>query len=252
MMQPAIKNTAPKNLEIIRFDAEREAERQTAALLRDYVTTTDRPVLGLATGRTMLPVYAWLRQWFRQGQLSFARARSFNLDEYCGLAPNDCSNFASYMRRNLFDHVDMPEGAFHFPEQADPQAFDAQIPDSGGIGLQLLGIGLNGHIGFNEPGAERNSLTHVVTLSQSTREANAGDFPAGSPVPERAVTMGIATILKAGQIVLLATGGGKAEILKRAFEGPIVADCPASYLQLHNHVTVICDSAAAAQLGTPL
>ncbi|TKT75693.1 glucosamine-6-phosphate deaminase [Aquamicrobium sp. LC103] len=238
-------------MEIIRCDSSAQAERETAATLRRYITRTAKPALGLATGRTMLPVYAWFREWYRDGELSFANSTSFNLDEYCGLASDDPSNFVSYMRRNLFNHVDMEEGRFHFPEQTDPEAFDARIGDSGGIGLQLLGIGRNGHIGFNEPGADRNSRTHVVTLTESTRNANAGDFPAGTPVPEQAVTMGIATILEAQRIVLLATGNGKADILKRAFHGPVSSDCPASYLQLHNHVTVICDGAAAAHLGEP-
>lgn len=238
-------------VEIIRFNTAAQAERAAAAVLRRHITQTANSVLGLATGRTMLPVYAWLRQWHREGELSFAQSTSFNLDEYCGLASDDPSSFVSYMWRNLFDHVDMAKGRFHFPDQTHPEAFDARIRDSGGIGLQLLGIGRNGHIGFNEPGADRKSRTHIVTLSESTRKANAGDFPAGTPVPKQAVTMGIATILEAERIVLLATGSGKADILRRAFQGPVGSDCPASYLQLHNHVTVICDSAAAAHLEEP-
>lgn len=240
-----------RHFEIVRFATAGEAEYATATIIRDYVSASRNPVLGLATGRTMLPVYAWLRAWFEKGQLSFARCQSFNLDEYCGLPSGDPSSFAAYMRRNLFDHVDMPKDRFHLPGETDPAAFDDLIHDAGGIGLQLLGIGHNGHIGFNEPGADRDSHTHVVALAESTRKANAADFPAGVAVPTHAVTMGITTILGAAQILLLATGSGKAEILRRAFRGPVSADCPASHLQRHNHVTVICDNAAAALIEEP-
>lgn len=226
------------------------AEHAAAALLRDHIAATPAPVPGLATGHTMLPVYARLRAWFAEGRLSFAACRSFNLDDYCGLAPGDPSSFAAYMRRNLFDHVDMPAANIHFPDEADPSGYDRLIRNAGGIGLQLLGIGRNGHIGFNEPGADAGARTRIVALTPSTRKANAKDFPPGVAVPTHAVTMGIATILDAHRIVLLATGAAKAESLARAVRGPVGDDCPASHLQRHRDVTVICDRAAAAHLET--
>lgn len=247
----ARKRQAAQHFEIIRLNAAEDAQREAAAAIRDYITSARRPVLGLATGRTMLPVYAWLCRWFDQKTLSFRDCTSFNLDEYCGLKGDDPSSFAAYMRRNLFDHVDMASDRFNLPQESCPAAFDDLIEQTGGIGLQLLGIGLNGHIGFNEPGTDQNSRTHLVKLAASTRSANAADFPVGVSVPSHAVTMGIATILDAQRILLLATGAAKAEALRRAFLGPVSADCPASYLQLHSHVTVICDSAAAELLEEP-
>jgi glucosamine-6-phosphate deaminase len=239
-------------IETVIFDDASGAERHAAQCVRDYVMSVERPVLGLATGRTMLPVYGWLRDWFQHALISFKHCTSFNLDEYCGLMPDDPSSFASYMRNELFEHIDMPANQFHLPDartpSADPAAYDELIRSSGGIGLQLLGIGRNGHIGFNEPGADRFSRTHVVTLTASTRAANADDFPAGTEVPRQAVTVGIATILDARHLVLLATGEGKAPALAAALQGPVEAACPASYLQLHPKVTVICDRAAAAHL----
>lgn len=245
---------AQKNIESQPYDCRvfanaTDAEMEAARLIKSFVTSSTKPVLGLATGRTMLPVYQWLRQWHALGELSFAQCVSFNLDEYCGLDADDPSSFASYMRTNFFDHIDMPSGHWHLPDAAatsgTPHTYDDLIHTNGGIGLQLLGIGRNGHIGFNEPGAEQNTRTHEVALTASTRAANAADFPEGTAVPTHAITMGISTILEAGNIVLLATGQGKAEALHQAFNGLVSAACPASYLQLHTNVTVICDEAAA-------
>ena len=224
------------------------ADAHVAERIAAYLARESRPVLGLATGRTMVPVYAALRERFVQGRLSFAEAESFNLDEYCGLPAEDPSSFASYMRRHLFDHVDMAPGRYHLPDPQAPDAFEAQIARAGGIGLQLLGIGRNGHIGFNVPGAARDSRTRIVRLEESTRRANAGDFPQGAVLPTHAVTMGISTILEARSIVLLAIGAGKADSLARAFDGPVGPACPASFLQLHGDVTVVCDAAAASRL----
>lgn len=250
--RPSTRNKAESPVEIVVFDTVGEAERYAATEIRSFITARREPVLGLATGRTMLKVYDWLRQWHEAGELSFAACRSFNLDEYRGLSADDPSSFASYMRRSLFDHVDMSEANYHLPDPDAPEsslaAYDLAIEKSGGLGLQLLGIGRNGHIGFNEPGADRHSLTHVVALDPSTRAANAGDFPPGVDVPTHAATMGIATILGAERILLLATGAAKSEALARAMSGPVEADCPASYLQLHDHVTVVCDREAAALL----
>ena len=250
-MQQSGRADASGGLNVLCFETAAQAEREAAMLMREHMATGGDSVVGLATGRTMLPVYAWLRQWHQDGVLSFRGVTTFNLDEYCGMQRDDPASFTSYMRRHLFDHVDIAADRFHFPDELVPDRFDDLIRARGGIGLQLLGIGRNGHIGFNEPGASLESRTRIVTLAESTRTANAVDFPEGTMTPAKAVTMGIATILAARRIVLLATGGEKAETLRRAQQGPITADCPASYLQLHGNVTVICDSAVAARLKDP-
>ncbi len=239
----------PTLAKVVICNAANEAERAATMMLRDHLVSQAKPVLGLATGRTMLNVYALLRKWHHEGSLSFSNASSFNLDEYCGLAHDDPASFAHYMRSHLFDHVDIAHHCVHFPDDEAPVQFDRLIELHGGIGLQLLGIGRNGHIGFNEPGSRVEDRTRIVTLADATRKANAGDFPDGQMPPEKAVTMGVATILDARRIVLLATGIEKAEALRQALRGPIGPQCPASYLQLHDDVTVICDSNAARLLG---
>ncbi len=229
-----------------------EAAVRAARVIRDYIETTEAPVLGLATGRTMIPVYRWLVTWHREDGLSFADATSFNLDEYCGIAATHPSSFAGYMREHLFDHVDMRPDRWFMPDPArfasDGAAYDDLIRRHGGIGLQLLGLGHNGHIGFNEPGVAASSRTHTVDLTVSTRTANARDFPSGEDVPAQAVTMGIATILDAREIVLVATGAAKAEAVRNMVHGPVTSQCPGSFLQRHDHVTIVCDREAAASM----
>ncbi|SDF00874.1 glucosamine-6-phosphate deaminase [Limimaricola pyoseonensis] len=226
--------------------AERAAARIAAAC------AAPSPVLGLATGRTPLAVYAALRERIAPGGLRLDHATFFNLDEYAGLPPGHPASFASYMRRELFDPASVPEGRWHLPDgnggPAEADGYEAAIAAAGGIGLQLLGIGRNGHVGFNEPGAAHDSRTRRVRLTEQTRQANAPDFPAGTPVPEHAVTMGIGTILEAREILLLATGAAKAEALAAALEGPVTEAVPASALQRHPRVTVLCDVAAGRNL----
>ena len=229
------------------------AEQRVAELVAATVRAKPDAVLGLATGRSMIAVYAQLLRDYRAGGLTFANCTSFNLDEYCDLAPSHPASFARYMRTHLFDHVDIAPGRWRLPDPAGtPEtaaAFERAIRYAGGIDLQLLGVGRNGHIGFNEPGSAFDSRTRKVILDESTRTANAPDFPAGEVVPGAAVTMGIGTILEARKIVLLATGTAKAGALARALCGKPGIDCPASALQTHQAVTVICDVAAAAALG---
>lgn len=217
-----------------------------------FITSEDRTVLGLATGRTPLAVYARLAEAYRAGT-SFADVESFNLDEYLGLAPDDPGSFARYMRQNLFDHVDMKPQRGHVPSGlGDPdqvaRGFEEAITRAGGIGLQMLGIGRNGHIGFNEPGSAFDCRTRVVSLDDSTRSDNAADFPEGTEVPRDAITMGIGTILEARKILLVATGEAKSEALAVAFNATPSPECPASALQFHPRVTLVCDQAAAKHL----
>ena len=214
-----------------------------------------RPTLGLATGATMAPLYARLVAAYHNRGVSFRGAITFNLDEYVGVSPDAAGSFRSYMRAHLFDRVDITPGQTHIPNgmasdiAAEAARYEALIEDAGGIELQLLGIGANGHIGFNEPGSSFSSRTREVTLDEATRRANAAQFPRGTAVPQRALTMGIGTILEARHIVLLATGAEKADAVACMMEGPLSEDCPASALRLHGDVQVICDAAAAGKLG---
>lgn len=211
-------------------------------------------VLGLATGSTPVGTYRRLVDAFRRGEISFARVRTVNLDEYVGLAPDHPQSYARFMREQLFDHVDLPADAWDIPRgtaadlEAECARYEAHIRELGGIDLQLLGIGTNGHIGFNEPGTPFDARTHVVALTASTREANARFFERPEDVPTHAVTMGLGTILEAREILLLASGPSKREAIRRLYhEGPS-PDLPASALKHHPRVTVIVDEAAAADI----
>ena len=212
-------------------------------------------ILGLATGRTQEPVYASLCEAFLGGRISFASAASFNLDEYVGLPNHHPSSFAAYMRLHLFGKVDLPKTRQRIPrgDAAEPEReakdYESAIAAAGGIDLMLLGIGRNGHIGFNEPGASFGSRTRVVRLSEATRRANTCEFPPSETPPANAITMGIATILEAREIVLLATGAAKADAVRAALVEPPAPICPASALRRHARVTFVCDAAAAAGLA---
>ncbi|HQU68063.1 MAG TPA: glucosamine-6-phosphate deaminase [Albidovulum sp.] len=235
-------------------DADTAADR-VAGLIADRLRQAPATVLGLATGGTMEAVYARLIAAHRAGTLSFAKARSFNLDEYVGVAPDHPCSYWRYMREQLFDHVDMAPGAALLPrgDAADPAAeaagYEAAIAAAGGIGLQLLGLGANGHIGFNEPTSSLASLTRIKTLTPSTRAANARFFDRPEDVPRMAITMGIGTILNADEVLLLAYGEGKAAATAAMIEGPLSASCPASALQMHRKAVVVLDEAAASRLA---
>ncbi len=229
---------------IVVEDAEAAAAAAVARVLALLAIKPDA-VLGLATGETMRPVHRGLVAARRRGAVSFARARSFNLDEYLGLRPGHPGSFAAFMRRTLFDMVDFAPGATHLPDGGDPAAYEAAIRAAGGIDLQLLGIGGNGHIGFNEPGSDFASRTRIVRLAASTRIDNAAAF-APDPVPEQAVTMGIGTILDARAIVLVATGSAKAQAVAAALGAEMTRDWPASALRLHPAAVIVADRAAAA------
>ncbi|WP_342076940.1 glucosamine-6-phosphate deaminase [Yoonia sp. SS1-5] len=229
-----------------------EATERTVATITRQVRAKPDSVLGLATGGTMEAVYAGLIAAHQAG-LSFAQVRSFNLDEYVGLPADHPHSYAMYMRDRFVDHVDLPVARCHLPAgQGDPaQAaadFEALIAAHGPIDLQLLGLGRNGHIGFNEPASALTSRTREKALSQTTLDANRRFFGPGMPMPQSAITMGIGTILDARKIVMLALGSDKAEAVQAMIEGPLRAYCPASAVQLHRHVTIFIDPAAAAGL----
>ena len=211
-------------------------------------------VLGLATGRTMEHVYALLANMHKQEGLDFADCRTFNLDEYVGLRPEDKQSYRFYMNHHLFAKINIDLGNTRLPDgmAADLDAacdhYEQAIRQAGGIDLQLLGIGHNGHIGFNEPGTPFGSTTHLVHLSDSTRKANARFFPSIEEVPTDAVSMGIKTVMNARAILLFGQGTAKADVIRAAVSGPVTEAVPASILQLHPNVTLYLDSEAAKYL----
>ncbi|WP_022706910.1 glucosamine-6-phosphate deaminase [Paracoccus zeaxanthinifaciens] len=230
-----------------------EAVERAVDLIAAQLRAVPHSVLGLATGGTMEPVYDGLIRRHRAG-LEFAGATTFNLDEYVGLGPDHPQSYAHYMRERLFRHVDIdPANCFVPSGLGDPaasaDAFEALIAGRGALDLQLLGLGANGHIGFNEPGSSLGSRTREKLLSPDTIEANRRFFAEGETVPETAVTMGIATIREARSILVLATGHRKAAAVRAMAEGAVTAFCPASILQMHPQVQVVIDAEAASELA---
>jgi len=227
---------------------------QAATRVADLIRRSPACVLGLPTGRTPLGFYGELVRRHREEGLSFSRAVTFGLDDYIGLPPHHSASFSAYMRRNLFDHVDMdPENTHVLDGKAeDPlvacESYEAAIREAGGIDLQVLGIGSNGHIGFNEPGSSLGSRTRVKTLTRETLEANASSLEGLDEIPRLAITMGVGTILEARSCLLLALGEEKARAVRDMVEGPITAQVPASALQLHPDVTAMLDEGAASRL----
>lgn len=238
--------------------AVRAIATEIAALIRERARTGHACVLGLATGSTPRGLYAELVRLHREEALSFANVTTFNLDEYYPLAPTHALSYRSYMHAELFAHVDLDPARTHLPSgtvaEADVVAhcadYEAKIRAAGGIDLQILGLGGNGHIGFNEPGSSRDSCTRMVTLAPGTRGAAAADWGDTTP-PRYALTMGVRTILDARRIVLLAWGEGKADMVSAAVEGAVTAQVPASFLQEHPQAQFVLDAAAASALTRP-
>ena len=234
------------------YDAlSREAARIAANALR----TKPHLVLGLATGSTPIGFYRELVRLHRQERLDFSNAVTFNLDEYLGLPAGHPHSFHSYMRENFFDHVNVKPGNIHIPDgtvranyDAYCEGYEAEIREAGGIDLQILGIGKDGHIGFNEPTSSLASRTRPKTLTRETLEANRAHFAENEVQPRAAITMGIGTILDARKILLLGSGREKARAVALAVEGPITSSVSASALQLHRDVTMLVDREAAAEL----
>ncbi len=239
-----------------RAEASRTLAAELSALVRTINAAGRNAVLGLATGRTPLPFYGELIRLHRAGELSFAKVVTFNLDEYLGLPGEHPESYRAFMRRELFDHVDIPAENIHIPDgmvaaadlEAHCAAYEEAIRAAGGIDFQLLGIGRTGHIGFNEPGSPKNSRTRRVELDPVTRQDAAPAFGGLEAVPEHAISMGCGTILEARKIALLAWGGAKAEIVKEALTGPVTEQISASFLQQHPDATFYLDREAAAAL----
>ncbi len=236
------------------FDNERQVAQAGAALIATQLLDEPESVLGFATGSTPLGVYAELVRLYEEGVISFGDATTFNLDEYYGISRDHNQSYYYFMMENLFSKVNLPVENIHLPngDAEDPteecHAYEEAIAEAGGVDLQLLGIGRNGHIGFNEPGAVFERATHLVDLTEDTIEANARFFEAAADVPRQALSMGIGTIMDAYKILLVATGRNKAEAVRDMIQGNIDPQCQASILQVHPNVTVLLDKEAAALL----
>lgn len=228
--------------------------KKAALMVASQITLKDDSNLGLATGGTPLGMYDNLIERYREGELDFSNVKTFNLDEYCGLEADHPNSYHYYMHDNFFkdinikkENINIPDGAAEdFNEEC--RNYEKSIKNSGGIDLQILGIGSNGHIGFNEPAENLNVTTEVVDLTKETIEANSRYFDSKNEVPKKAISMGIATILKSNRIVLLASGKKKAEAIKKTVSGKISTQIPASLLQTHPQITIILDQEAASLL----
>jgi len=241
-------------MEIIIQKDEQDARTLVAKVIAKELRAKPSLVLGLATGRTMEGLYAELVKMHKEQGLDFSRCTTFNLDEYIGIPASDPNSYVSYMRRHLFDRVNIDIRCTHLPDGMAKDYVEASaryeklITDAGGVDLQLLGMGTDGHIGFNEPLSALRSRTREKALSPATLEQNGPMFGGKDKMPRRALTMGVGTILESKRSIALVTGREKAAMLAKAVEGPITSMITASALQLHPHCTVVVDEAAATCL----
>ena len=231
-----------------------DVSRKAANIMSAQIIMKPRAVLGLATGSTPVGMYKQLIEWYKKGDLDFSQITSVNLDEYKGLSGDNDQSYRYFMNTNLFDHVNIDKTKTYVPNGLEEDSekacadYNEIIRSVGGIDMQLLGIGGNGHIGFNEPAEDFPKFTHCVDLTESTIQANARFFDKPEDVPTQAYTMGIGTIMRAKRILLIASGKDKAAIVKEALFGPVRPQVPASILQLHPDVTVVLDEEAASCL----
>ena len=227
-----------------------DVSRKAANIMSAQIIMKPDAVLGLATGSTPVGMYAQLVEWYKKGDLDFSRVTSVNLDEYKGLSGDNDQSYRYFMDHNLFDHVNIDKARTFVPDGLEEDSdkacaqYNEIIRQTGGVDMQLLGIGGNGHIGFNEPGDAFEKETHCVDLTESTIKANARFFESMDEVPKQAYTMGIKNIMAAKKILLMATGTSKAEALYNSLYGPITPNVPASILQLHPDLTVVADEDA--------
>ena len=237
-------------MKIYIMDTYEAMSQKAAGIIAETIALNPECVLGLATGSTPVGTYRELVGSCQKGELDFSCVRTVNLDEYVGLASSHPQSYRRFMQDNLFDHINIARESTHLPKGTavdlgdECAAYDQLIGRLGGIDLQVLGIGHNGHIGFNEPADEFLVNTHVVNLQESTIRANARFFPSAKEVPKQALTMGIRAIMQARRILMIVSGESKAEIVKAAFVGPVTPKVPASILQLHPDVVLVGDRAA--------
>lgn len=230
-----------------------DMSRKAANIISAQVIMKPNCILGLATGSTPVGIYKQLIEWYNKGDLDFSRVKTANLDEYKGLTKVNDQSYYHFMQENLFCHVNIEEKNTNIPDGTEPDAqkeaarYEEAIQNLGGIDLQLLGLGHNGHIGFNEPSDIFPKDTHIVDLQESTIEANQRFFESIDQVPKQAYTMGIGTIMGAKKILLVVSGGDKADILHEVIKGPVTPRVPASILQLHPDVIIVADEAALSK-----
>jgi glucosamine-6-phosphate deaminase len=231
-----------------------EMSKKAADIVASQIILKPESVVGLATGGTPVGFYSELIKIHKDGKFSFKEVKTFNLDEYYGLDKDNTQSYHYYMTDNLFKHIDINIENVNIPSgmakdiEVECKAYEAKIKSAGGIDIQVLGIGTNGHIGFNEPDVKFEAITHLVNLDEETIEANSRFFNSIEEVPKSAISMGIKTIMHAKKIVLLASGIEKAKVIERMLNGDITPDLPASILQLHPDVTLILDKGAASEL----
>lgn len=231
-----------------------QMSRAAANIISAQVILKPDCVLGLATGSSPVGAYQQLIKWYQKGDLDFARVTTVNLDEYMGLAPDHPQSYHFFMHDNFFDHIDIDPGRINIPDgtaadmDAECARYDMTLRSVGPIDLQLLGLGNNGHIGFNEPSDVFAKGTHVVSLSDSTRMANQRFFPSLDQVPAAAISMGIFDIIQAKKVLMVASGKAKAQAIKEAFFGPVTPQVPASILQFHQDFTLVADEEALSLL----
>ena len=241
-------------MEIRIFDHAQDAAVAAADIIADVMKSQNKTVLGLATGSTPVPMYQELARRCDAKELDFSNVYTYNLDEYIGLDGTHDQSYRYFMDKNLFDHINIDKARTHVPcgngadHDADAREYDKMIEAAGGIDVQVLGIGNNGHIGFNEPSGVFYKGTHVVDLTDSTIDANKRFFEHREDVPKQAITLGMGGIMSARKVIMLAFGKGKADAVRAMVNGEIDPKCPASILQLHRNVTVLLDREAAAEL----
>ena len=232
----------------------KDMSRKAANIISAQVIMKPNCVLGLATGSTPIGTYQQLIEWYKKGDLDFSDVTTVNLDEYKGLPRTNDQSYYYFMHQNLFDQVNINPENTHLPNGMEPNSekecarYESLIHSLGGVDLQLLGLGHNGHIGFNEPGEAFEKETHCVDLQERTIEANKRFFASADDVPKQAYTMGIKTIMQAKKILVIVSGEDKADIVAKAFFGPVTPAVPASILQMHNDVTLVGDEAALSKI----
>lgn len=232
-----------------------ELSLEGAKIVADRLKKKPNLVLGLATGSTPLGLYNELIRMHKYEGLDFSKVTTFNLDEYVGLPPSHDQSYHYFMQKNFFEHINIDPRYIHVPQGMAKDVslfcdwYEKRIESFGGIDLQILGIGANGHIAFNEPGSSLGSRTRIKTLTQKTREDNKRFFDTSEEVPKYAITMGVGTIMDAKELLLVASGKGKSDAIKSAVEGPLTAMCPASIIQMHQQAFVILDKNAASKLS---
>lgn len=241
-------------MKIIRAENYNDMSRKAANIIAAQVILKPDSVLGLATGGTPLGIYKQLVEWYKKGDVDFSEVTTVNLDEYRGLPKEHNQSYWHFMQVNLFNHINIKANHVYIPNGSDMniervcKEYDDIIQSVGGIDLQLLGIGNDGHIGFNEPSTVFETGTHCVNLTESTIEANKRFFQSREEVPKQAYTMGIKAIMQAKKVLMVANGESKADIIKKALFGPVTPEIPASILQIHNDFVLVADKAALSEI----